>query len=127
METMIKYNVLILTDNNRKHLTFNLNLSEISDMQTNAREANSPQRIIYEESYHSYEAAQSRLNELESYTRMQAERLIRRSNPNWLNIRLRPSQPQPQQTINPRPNHQPGAKFNPNVPKRTSERWKGMA
>lgn len=43
-------------------------------------------RIIYTEEFATMEAAQKRLIEVKSFTRMQKEKLIRRNNPNWLNI-----------------------------------------
>ena len=43
-------------------------------------------RIVHTEEFDSYEAAERRKNELNSYTRMQKEKLIRRYNPNWLGI-----------------------------------------
>lgn len=43
-------------------------------------------RIIHVEEYDSMEQAEKRTQELNSYTHMQKERLIRRYNPNWLGI-----------------------------------------
>src|SRR5690606_6353135 len=43
-------------------------------------------RIVYMEEYRSLEEALKRKSELATYTRMMKERLIRKQNPNWLNI-----------------------------------------
>ena len=43
-------------------------------------------RVVHMEEFDSFEAAESRKNELNSFTRMQKEKLIRRYNPNWLGI-----------------------------------------
>ncbi len=43
-------------------------------------------RIVYIEEFHSFEEAERRKSELSTYTHMMKERLIRRYNPNWLNI-----------------------------------------
>ena len=43
-------------------------------------------RIVWIEEFATFEAAQKRKAEINYYTRMQKERLIRRSNPNWLSI-----------------------------------------
>lgn len=124
MHSAMKYNILILTDNNRKTLKYMLSLKENFENQISDNKLEVTHRVIYKESYRTIEEAQSRLRELENYTRMQAERLIRRSNPNWLNLQMRPSLQSPTWVGT---HYQPGAKFNPKVPNRTSERWKGMA
>jgi len=43
-------------------------------------------RVVYMEKFNSYEEAQKRKLELGFYTHMMKERLIRKQNPNWLNI-----------------------------------------
>jgi putative endonuclease len=43
-------------------------------------------RIVYMEEFASFEEAQKRKSELLMYTPMMKERIIRRNNPNWLNI-----------------------------------------
>lgn len=43
-------------------------------------------RIVHVEEFTSFDNAQKRLIELNHFTRMQKERLIRKHNPNWLNI-----------------------------------------
>lgn len=120
----MKYTILILTDNNRRSLKFKLSLSESFNKHLSEWEVGTDHRIIYKESYDTFQDAQARISELETYTRMQVERLIRRSNPNWLNLLIRPSIQSPTRAVT---HYHPGAKFNPKVPKRTSERWNGMA
>lgn len=43
-------------------------------------------RIVYMEEFDSLELAQKRKNEINSFTKMQKERLIRKMNPNWLAV-----------------------------------------
>lgn len=43
-------------------------------------------RIVYIEEFDNYERALRRKLEINTYTKMQKERLIRRNNPNWLGI-----------------------------------------
>ncbi|MCI0921278.1 GIY-YIG nuclease family protein [Sphingobacterium rhinopitheci] len=43
-------------------------------------------RIVYVEEFSNPESAQRRKVEINSYTKMQKERLIRKNNPNWLGI-----------------------------------------
>jgi len=43
-------------------------------------------RMVYAEIFDSKEAALRHKQEIESYTKMQKERLIRKNNPNWLGI-----------------------------------------
>lgn len=43
-------------------------------------------RIVYVEEFDNYDVAQRRKNEINAYTKMQKERLIRKNNPNWLGI-----------------------------------------
>ncbi|MFD2554713.1 GIY-YIG nuclease family protein [Sphingobacterium tabacisoli] len=43
-------------------------------------------RIVHVEEFASFDSAQKRLMELTHFTRMQKERLIRKHNPNWLNL-----------------------------------------
>ncbi|GEM_PF-396734 len=43
-------------------------------------------RMVYMEEFHSFEEAQKRKLALYTYTRMMKERIIRKHNPNWLNI-----------------------------------------
>lgn len=41
-------------------------------------------RIVYMEEFENFETAQRRRTEINMYTKMQKERLIRKNNPNWL-------------------------------------------
>lgn len=88
----MKYYIVILTDNNRSALQ--VSLIESSDMQVERTLASmlfdSYKRVIYKEAYSSFDGALLRLMELKKHTRMQTERLIRGSNPNWLNILRQP-------------------------------------
>ncbi|SEL04297.1 GIY-YIG nuclease family protein [Parapedobacter koreensis] len=45
-------------------------------------------RLVYHEALASEEAALCRFNEISTYTRMQKERLIRKYNPNWVDLGL---------------------------------------
>ncbi len=45
-------------------------------------------RLVYHEACSSEEVAMQRFNEVSRYTRMQKERLIRRYNPNWVDLGL---------------------------------------
>lgn len=100
----MKYHILILTDNNRNAL--NISMIEDNEFITGSLCHSGTHRLIYQETHESQEQAVIRLRELQSYTRMQKERIIRRSNPNWINL-LRPSL---------RNDYQPGVKLRPNVP-----------
>ena len=83
----------ILTDSNRSclHVGITDNLQHVA---RTPREPNSlmldgasnASRLVYHEVYSDEMKALKRLNELSRYTRMQKERLIRRRNPNWLNL-----------------------------------------
>lgn len=97
--------ISIHTDNNRNQL-------HVISMQAQNRALGSG-RLVYQEIHENWQTASFRLRELQGYTRMQLERVIRRSNPNWLNLDLHP---------NLAAVYQPGAKFSPNVPNRTSFR-----
>lgn len=43
-------------------------------------------RIVHIEEFDSFEDAQKRLAQVNTYTRMQTEKLIRKLNPNWLSL-----------------------------------------
>lgn len=45
-------------------------------------------RLVYQESYPTADAATKRFEELKCYTRTQKERLIRKNNPNWVDLSL---------------------------------------
>lgn len=68
-------------------------------------------RLIYFEEFPSEELGVTRFNQLSIYTRPQKERLIRSTNPNWVDL-----------AVGLEPSYHPGAKFNPNVPNLTSFR-----
>ena len=92
------YTIVILTDSNRRYLevviTNDLSgvLQHISiSQQTKMNLTTQLTRVVYEENYATEKHATERLKELNTYTRMQRERLVRRQNPNWLN--LHPSKP----------------------------------
>jgi putative endonuclease len=68
-------------------------------------------RLIYFEELSSEELGINRFNQLSIYTRPQKERLIRSTNPNWVDL-----------TSGLETSYHPGAKFNPNVPNLTSFR-----
>ncbi|HLW49958.1 MAG TPA: hypothetical protein VKZ78_03230 [Sphingobacteriaceae bacterium] len=106
----MKYFVLIFTDNNRDALKISVleDHKFYSELQANV----SKHRLIYREVHESYDAAMVRFKELQAYTRMQKERVIRKSNPNWVNLLHQPL----------RNNYHPGVKFNPKVPKLMSLR-----
>ena len=90
---MKKHIVYITSDANRIHLEagycqdLNFKIFELQS-QSSLLLSNKPKaiRIIHVEEYDSYEAAQKRKNELNLYTRMQKEKVIRKHNPNWLSI-----------------------------------------
>ena len=68
-------------------------------------------RLIYFEEFSSEEQGMARFNQLSIYTRPQKERLIRSTNPNWVDL-----------TSSLRLSYHPGAKLIPNVPNLTSFR-----
>jgi putative endonuclease len=106
----MRYKVLILTDNNRNAL--NIKVLDLQETNEEAVINLSHPRLIYQETFDKPELAEARKTELENFTRMQKERVIRRSNPNWVNLNRTSIQK----------DYQPGVKFNPNVPKLMSLR-----
>ena len=90
---MQKHFIYITSDANRIYLEagycqdLDLQLFEIQQAKSNFMNSTPKfSRIVYMEEYESFEAAQKRKMELNSYTKMKKERLIRRKNPNWLGI-----------------------------------------
>ena len=89
--------VYILTDSNRKNLHVGITTELIHAVAAH-RELTTllsgtlpvASRLIYHEAHASQTAALARFNELNRYTRMQKERLIRRQNPNWINLSQTP-------------------------------------
>jgi len=90
---MEKHLVYIVTDQNRVYieagytqdiqLTFFELQSACSLLMGSAIRFN---RIVHMEAFDSFSGAQRRKIEISRYTKMQKEKLIRRTNPNWLNI-----------------------------------------
>lgn len=80
----MQYKVLIITDNNRNVL--NIKAIDLNETTEESVLTLSHPRLIYQETFENVEQALARKAELESYTRMQKERIIRRCNPNWVNL-----------------------------------------
>ena len=90
---MQKHIIYITTDANRVYLEagycqdMSLKLFELQDSATSfSSRIPKFSRIVHTEEFDTYEAAERRKNELNSYTRMQKEKLIRRYNPDWLGM-----------------------------------------
>ncbi|MCS4163405.1 GIY-YIG nuclease family protein [Sphingobacterium paramultivorum] len=90
---MNNFIVYISTDNNRKHFKIGLSSNIFSTVmelqQSNSfifNQGPSLNRIIYTESFTNPETANKRISELQHFTTMQVERLIRKYNPNWNNL-----------------------------------------
>lgn len=80
----MRYKVLIITDNNRNVL--NIKAIDLNETTEESVLTLSHPRLIYQETFDNVEQALARKAELEKFTRMQKERIIRRSNPNWVNL-----------------------------------------
>lgn len=90
---MKRHFVFITSDANRIYLEagycqdINLQLFEIQQASTNfMMKALKFNRIVYVEEFDNPEIATQRAKEINNYTKMQKERLIRKYNPNWLSI-----------------------------------------
>lgn len=91
---MQRHFIYITSDTNRTYLEVGycqdiaLQLFELQQA-SNRFMINSPKfsRIVYMEELENYELAQKRKIEINTFTKMQKERLIRKTNPNWLSIR----------------------------------------
>lgn len=87
---MKNYQVIILTDSNRKNLEVHISnpLKQAEFLSISARKSyhTSVKRLVYFEEYESAFQAVQRADELTRFTRLQKEKLIRRFNPNWLSI-----------------------------------------
>ena len=91
---MQKHLVYIATDANRLYLEvdycqdINVKYFELLAQLSSCFLSPSPKlsRIILVEEYPTFEAAVKRKAELNMYTRMMKERVIRRNNPNWLSL-----------------------------------------
>ncbi len=74
---MKKHIIYFATDANRINIEVGY-CTNILDIKFN--------RIVYTEEFRSFDEAQKRKLTLHTYTHMMKERLIRKYNPNWLNI-----------------------------------------
>ncbi|MGN0002684.1 MAG: GIY-YIG nuclease family protein [Sphingobacterium composti] len=90
---MQKHIVYIITDANRIYVEagycqdISLKLFELQNSANSFMLCGSKfSRIVHTEEFDTFEAAERRKNELNTFTRMQKEKLIRRYNPNWLGI-----------------------------------------
>ncbi|WP_293954715.1 MULTISPECIES: hypothetical protein [unclassified Sphingobacterium] len=90
---MSNFILYIATDSNRKRfeigLSTNIFTTVMKLQQSNSfifNQGSSLNRIIYTEAFTSLETANKKIDELQHFTAMQIERLIRRSNPNWNNL-----------------------------------------
>ena len=90
---MKPYSLYILTDCNRKTLHMGVT-QDISQELRKVKEwyglfvdsSALPTRLVYQETFATEEAALARYACYQSYTRMQSEKLIRRANPNWIDL-----------------------------------------
>ena len=90
---MNKHTIYIITDSNRSYLEVGqcidlaLKVQEIKDASTNLF-SNTPKlcNIVYVEHFENLELAEKRTSQLQQFTHMQRERLVRMKNPNWLNL-----------------------------------------
>lgn len=89
---MKKHIIYLVTDANRIHVEAAYCqdfVPQLADLQFSSYRniaLSKFNRIVHIEEFTYAEQAQKRLSELNHFTRMQKERLIRRYNPNWLNI-----------------------------------------
>ncbi|MBE8720750.1 GIY-YIG nuclease family protein [Sphingobacterium pedocola] len=90
---MKKHSIYMITDSNRLYLEVeyctdvSLKLHEIEQAGWSLFSTGPKfNRIVYSEDFPSFDAALKRVDEIKHFTRMQKERLIRKHNPNWLNI-----------------------------------------
>lgn len=91
----MEHHLYILTDINRTSLhvgtTHNLDdaVKTYRDMYALFFDANSRiSRLVYRETFATEEETIKRFEEVSQYTRMQKERLIRRTNPDWVDISI---------------------------------------
>ncbi|WP_293906764.1 MULTISPECIES: hypothetical protein [unclassified Sphingobacterium] len=90
---MSNFIIYILTDSNRKRFEIGLSsniFGTVMELQQSNNfifnQGGSLNRIIYTSSFTDLGAAHKKIDELQHFTRMQIERLIRKSNPNWNNL-----------------------------------------
>ena len=95
---MEKHIIYIITDSNRAYLEvghctdMNLRLSEIANASSVLfRSTPKLSNVVYMEEFENKEKAISRQQQLQYFTRMQREKLIRLKNPNWLNLYMAPN------------------------------------
>lgn len=85
--------IYILTDSNRSSLHVGM-VDDLKNVPKTYRDLtglflddySTVFRLVYHEALPTFAAALRRLQELNGYTRMQKERLIRKHNPNWLDL-----------------------------------------
>ncbi|WP_437918943.1 GIY-YIG nuclease family protein [Sphingobacterium sp. LRF_L2] len=90
---MERHFVYIITDSNRTYLEvgycndIQTRLQEIRDT-SNVLFSGTPKltNVVYLEEYHALDKAIKQQQQLNFFTRMQREKLIRLKNPNWLNL-----------------------------------------
>ncbi|MCA5004858.1 GIY-YIG nuclease family protein [Sphingobacterium bovistauri] len=90
---MKKHIVYITTDANRVYVEagycqdITLKILELQNTSSSFMTRSTKfSRIVHTEEFETFEAAERRKIELNMYTRMQKEKLIRKYNPNWLSI-----------------------------------------
>ncbi|WP_343559935.1 hypothetical protein [Sphingobacterium sp.] len=104
---MGKFIVYILTDNNRRYFEIDFT-SNIFSTVMELQQANNfilqqgphLNRIIYSEEFSQLAYAKKRMSELQNFTRMQIERVIRKNNPNWNNLYPQQQQAYPKRSTN---------------------------
>lgn len=90
---MNKHIIYLITDSNRTYLEVGYccdlasRVQEIKDSSTNFF-SNTPKlmNVVHVETYDTRELAEKRMLQMQQFTRMQRERLVRMKNPNWLNL-----------------------------------------
>ncbi|WP_104382662.1 hypothetical protein [Sphingobacterium sp. HMA12] len=90
---MSNFIVYILTDNNRRYFEIDFTSNMLSTIvelqQVNSftfQQGSHLNRIIYSEAFSKLACAKKRMNELQNFTHLQIERIIRKNNPNWNNL-----------------------------------------
>lgn len=84
--------IYILTDSNRTNFKYGITNSEAElrniclNQKLNQLANNNSWRLVYCKEYNNTINAQLALSDFSYFTRMQIERLIRKSNPNWHNL-----------------------------------------
>lgn len=104
---MSNFIVYIVTDNNRRYFEIDFTSNMFSTVME-LQQANSfilqrgphLNRIIYSEAFSKLACAKKRMNELQNFTRMQIERVIRKNNPNWNNLYPQQHQAYPKRNTN---------------------------